>query len=110
MDELKRRAYCKWHNSFSHVTNDCNVFRRQVQSVINEDRLAFQEMQVNTQSFPVNTIERTSKKVFVRPKMVNKGKGESIIIGDPHTSNISQGGIARKALDKKTNKYGGARG
>jgi hypothetical protein len=28
IDELKRRAYCKWHNSFSHATNDCNVFRR----------------------------------------------------------------------------------
>ena len=25
--ELKRRAYCKYHNSFSHATNDCNVFR-----------------------------------------------------------------------------------
>jgi hypothetical protein len=28
LDELKRRAYCKFHNSFSHATNDCNVFRR----------------------------------------------------------------------------------
>ena len=27
-DELKRHAYCKWHNSTSHATNDCNVFRR----------------------------------------------------------------------------------
>ena len=27
LEELKRRAYCKWHNSFSHATNDCNVFR-----------------------------------------------------------------------------------
>jgi hypothetical protein len=27
-DELKCRAYCKWNNSFSHATNDCNVFRR----------------------------------------------------------------------------------
>ena len=27
-DELRRRAYCKWHNSYSHATNDCNVFRR----------------------------------------------------------------------------------
>jgi hypothetical protein len=35
-DELKRHAYCKWHNSFSHATNDCNVFRRQIQSAINE--------------------------------------------------------------------------
>jgi hypothetical protein len=24
-DELKRHAYYKWHNSFSHATNDCNV-------------------------------------------------------------------------------------
>ncbi|MBE1615956.1 hypothetical protein IDF54_13930, partial [Flavobacterium sp. SaA2.13] len=27
-DQLKNHAYCKWHNSFSHATNDCNVFRR----------------------------------------------------------------------------------
>jgi hypothetical protein len=30
LDELKRRAYCKWHNSCSHATNDCNVFRQQI--------------------------------------------------------------------------------
>ena len=36
VDELKRRAYCKYHNSFSHATNDCNVFHRQVQSALNE--------------------------------------------------------------------------
>jgi hypothetical protein len=40
-DELKHRAYCKWHNSFSHATNDCNVFQRQIQSAINEGRLKF---------------------------------------------------------------------
>jgi hypothetical protein len=27
-DELRHRAYCKWHNPFSYATNDCNVFRR----------------------------------------------------------------------------------
>ena len=31
VDELKRRAYCKLHNTFSHTTNDCNVLRRQIQ-------------------------------------------------------------------------------
>ena len=30
LEKLKRRAYCKFHNSHSHVTNNCNVFRRQV--------------------------------------------------------------------------------
>jgi hypothetical protein len=27
-DKLKRHAYYKWHNSFSHATYDCNVFDR----------------------------------------------------------------------------------
>ena len=36
-EKLKRRAYCKYHNSFSHATNDCNVFCRQVQSALNEE-------------------------------------------------------------------------
>jgi hypothetical protein len=27
LEDLKWRAYCKWHNSNSHATNDCNVFR-----------------------------------------------------------------------------------
>jgi hypothetical protein len=26
IEELKQRAFCKWHNSYSHATNDCNVF------------------------------------------------------------------------------------
>jgi len=26
LEELKRYAYCKRHNSFSHATNDCNIF------------------------------------------------------------------------------------
>jgi hypothetical protein len=42
LNKLKRRAYCKWHKSFSHATNDCNVFRRHIQSTINEDGLSFQ--------------------------------------------------------------------
>jgi hypothetical protein len=110
IDELKRRAYCKWHNSFSHATNDCNVFRRQVQSAINEGRLAFQEMQVDTQPFPVNTIDIECKKVLVRPEMDDKGKSKDIIIGNPRMSNISQKKIARKAPDDKIQKSGGTGG
>ena len=36
LEELKRRAYCKFHNSYPHATNDCNVFHHQVQSAMNE--------------------------------------------------------------------------
>jgi hypothetical protein len=67
-------------------------------------------MQVDTRPFPINIIELASKKVLVRSEVVDKGKDKNIIIGDPHTSNISQGGIARKAPDRKTNKSGGVGG
>jgi hypothetical protein len=42
--------------------------------------------------------------------VAGKGKGKHIIISDPHTSNMTQGGITRKALDRKTNKSRGTRG
>jgi hypothetical protein len=72
--------------------------------------LAFQEMQVDTQPFPVNTIELTCKKVLVRPEMADKGKGKGIVIGDPRMSIISQKEIARKASDEKAKKSEGAGG
>jgi hypothetical protein len=47
LDELKTKAYCKWHNSFSHATNDYNVFRRQIQAAIDQGHLAFKSMQID---------------------------------------------------------------
>jgi hypothetical protein len=32
--ELKRMKYCKWHNATSHDTNDCKIFRQQIQLAI----------------------------------------------------------------------------
>ena len=32
--ELKNIKYCKWHNATSHDTNECKVFRQQIQSAI----------------------------------------------------------------------------
>jgi hypothetical protein len=66
LDELKRRAYCKFHNSFSHAIHGCNVFRRQVQSAINEGRLTFHEMQVDKAPFPIDTMDLQHPKVLVR--------------------------------------------
>jgi hypothetical protein len=44
---IKKRAYYKFHHSYSHATNDCNSFRRQIQSAINEGHLVLHKMQVN---------------------------------------------------------------
>jgi hypothetical protein len=62
-------------------------------------------MQVDTQPFPINTIEPTCKKVLVRPKEADKSKFKNTIIGDPCTS-----GITQKAPDRKTNKSEGTGG
>jgi hypothetical protein len=42
---------------FSHATNDCNVFRRQIQSAVNEGRLVVPQMQVDSNPFPMHTVE-----------------------------------------------------
>ena len=82
LEELKRRAYCKWHNSFSHATNDCNIFRRQIQSAINEGRLALHEMQVDKASFPLHAIDLNNVKVLIRPEQTEGAKGKNVIIGE----------------------------
>jgi hypothetical protein len=101
-DELKCRAYCKWHNSFSHATNDCNVFRRQIQSAaINEGRLKFQEMQVDTEPFPMNVIDFEGKNVLVRPNTANKGKDKEII-GNAREADGNHKISCRKVVAEKT--------
>jgi hypothetical protein len=101
-DELKRRAYCKWHNSFSHATNDYNVFHRQIQSAINEGRLKFQEMQVDTEPFPMNMINFEGKKVLVRPNTADKGKGEEIVIDNAREADKNHKISCRKVVEDKT--------
>ena len=67
MDELKRGAYCKLHNTFSHATNDCNVLRRQIQLAINKGRLVVPTMQIDQNLFPVHTLELVNPNVLIRP-------------------------------------------
>jgi hypothetical protein len=106
LNELKRRAYCKRHNSFSHATNDCIVFHRHVQSAINEGQLSFHEMQIDRKPFPINILYLKEKKVLVQPDVANKVKAKSVVIGDPcvidenkqiHSKEV----IAQKTLDGK---------
>ena len=74
LEKLKWHAYCKFHNSSSHATNDCNVFRWQVQSAINEGRLAFSEMKIDKAPFPVHNIDLDNAKVLIWPDQAKKQK------------------------------------
>jgi hypothetical protein len=58
--ELQGRSYCKWHNYFTHNTNNCKELRRKILSAIEQGRLILGQyvMKVNTQPFPsVNMVE-----------------------------------------------------
>nr|AAX96602.1 retrotransposon protein, putative, unclassified [Oryza sativa Japonica Group] len=57
-EELGKRRYCKWHNSGSHSTNDCKVFRQQIQVAIEGGKIKFDDskkpMKVDGNPFLVN--------------------------------------------------------
>jgi hypothetical protein len=44
--------------------------------------LKFQEMQVDIEPFPINMINFDNKKVLVRPRAIDKGKGKEVLIGN----------------------------
>ena len=98
VDELKRRAYCKLHNTFSHATNDCNVLRRQIQSVINEIQLIISGMQIDQNPFPMHThvLELKNPKVLIRPNQAESTKGKNVIIGEERPE--------KKTLQNKTSR------
>jgi hypothetical protein len=99
IDVIKKRAYCKWHNSFSHAINDCNVFRGQKQSSIDEGWLKFLDIQLGSQSFPVNTWWEESSG---SPEAINKNKCDNIVIGNPHGIYENTRTLARKVVVEKT--------
>jgi hypothetical protein len=46
-------------------------------------------MQIDRQSFLINTLNINNKKVLIQSDMADKGKGKNIIVGDPRTPNPS---------------------
>ena len=100
--ELKRHAYCKWYNSFSYATNDCNVFHRQIQSAVDERRLILSEMQVDKTPFPVHTLELNNPKFLLRPKQAEGAQGKNIVMGDPRLMNANDKILAREVVAEKT--------
>ena len=60
---LKRMKYCKWHNATSHDTNECKVFRQQLQSAIESGRIKFDSsktqkpMKIDQHPLPTNMLD-----------------------------------------------------
>jgi hypothetical protein len=63
--------------------------------------LKFQEMQVDTEPFPVNVIDFEGKRVLIRPSTADKGKGKEIIISDAREADGSNKISCRKVVAEK---------
>jgi len=66
-EELKKIKYCKWHNATSHNTNECKVFRQQLQSAIESGRIKFDNskaqkpMKIDQHPFLANMLDAKGK-------------------------------------------------
>ena len=60
-EELKHMKYCKWHNAMSHDTNECKVFRQQIQMAFEQGTLKFETpkktMKINGHPFATNMVD-----------------------------------------------------
>ncbi|KAM2867361.1 hypothetical protein COP2_023288 [Malus domestica] len=76
-EKLKGKTYCKYHNSTKHATNNCVVFRDDIQSWIDKGKLKFPEkrMTVDADSFPSATVGMVDA---CFPKSKGKGKAEFV--------------------------------
>ena len=86
---------------FLIATNDCNVFRRQIQSAINDERLNFAEMQVDKQPFPINTMDLEGKKMLIRPNIAESANKDDVVIGEPRNSKEGNKVLGRKTVLEK---------
>jgi hypothetical protein len=85
--EVIKGKYCKWHGTFSHNTNNCIYFCRQVQSALNDGRLALgegQRMRLDGDPFPanVNLINFEEKKILVCTNQADSTRGQNVIVLD----------------------------
>lgn len=81
LKELKRKIYCKWHNSFSNATSNCIVFKKFVQKTIKEGRFKLPDkgltrMKLDTNLFPIMEDNMVSFSGPNQPDAKSKGKGK----------------------------------
>jgi hypothetical protein len=77
--------YCKWHDLFSHMTNEYNYFHRQIQSVQNDGHLTLedgQQLKLDANPFLVVMINFEEKKILVHTSQGATTKGKNVIVSD----------------------------
>ena len=86
-DELKNIKYCKWHNAMSHDTNECKVFRQQIQMAFEQGRLKFEApkrtMRIDGHPFATNMVDVARDKGSPQDKILTSSSAKRSGAVDP---------------------------
>ncbi|XP_058202578.1 uncharacterized protein LOC131317013 [Rhododendron vialii] len=85
-EEMKGREYCKYHNSWSHTTNNCIIFRDDIQDKIEREEFRFEPkdkkaMGVDANPFPSGL--STNMVSFNMRGMPRSSPRHKICLGEP---------------------------
>jgi len=105
-EELKKIKYCKWHNSTSHSTNECKVFRQQLQSAIESGRIKIDNskaqklMKIDQHPFPTNMLDAKGKTKVLTSEAAEKSASvdpqHQITAGDAKGKGLIQVGTSSR--------------
>jgi hypothetical protein len=86
-EELKNMKYCKWHNATSHDTNECKVFRQQIQLAFEQGKLKFETpkrtMKIDQHPFATNMVDMAKDKSFPQAKILTSSSAKKSGVVDP---------------------------
>ena len=85
-DQLKNKKFCKFHNATSHSTNECRIFRQQIQKAIQQGKLKFntpQKMKVDDNPFPRNQNMVDAKLLKGKTKVLTSTRARETRTVDP---------------------------
>ena len=86
-EELKHMKYCKWHNATLHDTNECKVFRQQIQMAFEQGRLKFETpkkmMKINGHPFATNMVDVARDKGPSQAKILTSSAAKKSGAVDP---------------------------
>jgi hypothetical protein len=86
-EELKNMKYCKWHNATSHDTNECKVFRLQIQLAFEQGKLKFETpkrtMKIDQHLFATNMVDVTKDKNPPQAKILTSSSAKKSGAVDP---------------------------
>jgi hypothetical protein len=62
-EERKNKAYCKYHNTTTHSTSECRIFKQHIQRALQQGLLRFDTMnkaKIDTNHFPAQNMVNAS--------------------------------------------------